>query len=163
MGRKIRDTAGVESTQKETDGLGFFDMTTEFQPEKILRQTRETLSLSLFGGAVRGEVEAYEIHMGTSVFHQSYASLGPGGAVSACGKFAGTYYHGLFDQPGFRKTFLEALASDCGKKRTQGLELSARDFKEKQYTALVRWLSSSIRMDLLKQAWQMEPRSTVAL
>ena len=118
---------------------------------------------SLFGSVVEGKVDAYEIHMGQSAHFENYAGFGKSGAVSTCQKLAGTYYHGLFDSAGFRKTFLDALAADCGKKRNAQPSVSIQFIKEQNYQKLSAWLSASINLDLLAQKWGMTPKVSLNL
>ena len=163
MGKKIFDKENLESSQKEIDGLGLFDMATEFQPEKVLRRVEGRVKLSLFGSEVEGEIDAYEIHMGVSSHQTDYPAFGNGGAVSPDRKIAGTYFHGLFDSGSFRQSFLDALAKDCGKPRLEGLNVSAREFKERHYKDLGAWLTKSINLDLLQKTWNISPRVSVRI
>lgn len=162
MGREISDADSVESSKKKIEALGYFDMVTEFQPEKTLKQVKTSASFPLFGKNVSGEIEAYEIHMGTSCFRTKYSGFGPGGAISLCGNMAGTYYHGLFDSADFRESFLQALAEGCGKTRTPGTGLSAREVKEKNYTLIAKALSDALRPGILKEKWGIERRPLVS-
>lgn len=163
LGKKIVDEHYAESSQKEIPGLGLLHMITEFHPEKILRRVEEDVKLDLFGSRVEGRIEAYEIHMGRSHHGMEYRPFGKDGAVSPCGRIAGTYYHGLFDRAEFRSSFLKALAKDCGKSPVAGLSLSAAELKEKHYSDLAAWLANSIDLDLLKQTWNIAPRKSANL
>lgn len=158
LGKKIKDPGTVESRLRETSGLGFFDMTTVFKPEKILKQTSDKIEARIFGRGVSSAVDVYEIHMGISEHHVPANPFGKTGAVTENGKIIGTYYHGLFESPDFRKSFFDALAADCGKKRTGGAPVSAAQIKEQNYQKLSVWLSSSINLDLLAKKWGITPR-----
>lgn len=158
LGKKIQDPAAVESRLRETEGLGFFDMTTVFQVEKILKRTEDKIEAEIFGRNISSAVEVYEIHMGTSEYHTASKSFGKTGAVTGNGKVIGTYYHGLFESPDFRKSFFDALAADCGKKRTAGVQVSSRQIKEQNYQKLSAWLTSSINLDLLAEKWGIVPK-----
>ena len=150
MGRFLRDPEGVESHPAEMQGLGFFEMATEFYPEKVLRRVQAMLDLSLFSGRVCGPVQAYEIHMGQTVHHQPYDPFGEGGAVHPSGRLAGTYYHGLFESGGFRKSFLDALARDAGKKRMTSDAFSKDELKEIHYGRLAGLLTGHLNLKLLE-------------
>ena len=158
LGEKIKDPEAVESRFRETEGLGFFDMTTTFQPEKVLKRVEEKIEAVIFNQKISAVIESYEIHMGTSQPHRNYESFGKTGAVTEDGRILGTYSHGLFDSADFRKSFLDALAADCGKRRTAGAPVSMRLIKEQNYQKLSSWLSSSINLDLLADKWGITPR-----
>ncbi len=161
MGRRIVDPSGMDSIAGDKEGFGFLDMTTEFKPEKIVRRTSDNLSVALFGGSVKGRIEGYEIHMGRTLHHAPYAALGEGGAVHASGRIAGSYYHGLFDNPEFRCSFLESLARLRGKYRGP-LEagLTRRAQSEAQYNRLAALLSRHLDLQALYQCLQLSPHSS---
>ncbi len=108
LGRSIRDANGHES-RGSLEGLGFFDMKTEFQPEKVLRRLRLQAKENLTGSSVM--LEGYEIHMGRSSIREEPLFTSPefsDGAIK--GNVAGTYIHGVFDSGDFRRIFLERLS-----------------------------------------------------
>jgi len=81
---------------------------------KHLRRRRGRLSL---GDAL---VEGYEIHSGVSRGEALdrplvYLEQGNDGAISADGQIAGTYLHGLFDQPTAADALLGWAGLDTGK------------------------------------------------
>jgi adenosylcobyric acid synthase len=119
LGRQILDPEGVESSHGPLDGLGLLDVITTFAPRKVIRQVHGVHRES--GRAVHG----YEIHMGQTTTGRSVASLfdikagegatrRPEGAVSEDGQVWGTYLHGLFDHPEFRRAFLNRLREHRG-------------------------------------------------
>lgn len=102
LGETIADPLAIESNLGEVQGLGYFSMTTELQPEKLLRQQQGFLWDK--STAVKG----YEIHCGRSrgealtnpaLYMVTDNELCSEGAVSADGQLLGTYLHGLFDMP----------------------------------------------------------------
>jgi adenosylcobyric acid synthase len=114
LGRKIRDPRGLESTEREIDGLGLLDVVTSFARKKILIQISGTHRET--GCPVVG----YQVHMGRtrtgSGVHPLLDVQKPDGsrrwtegAVNSEGRIFGTYVHGLFDAPGFRRMFLNRL------------------------------------------------------
>jgi adenosylcobyric acid synthase len=116
LGKKVSDPAGVESQERDADGLGLLDVKTVFLPEKHLYQVEAVHIES--GMPVRG----YEIHMGetergsgvppalTIQSRNSDANLSTAdGAVSSEGNVWGTYIHGLFDDDAFRRRFIDSL------------------------------------------------------
>lgn len=104
LGRHIHDPLGLEGKPGSGPGLGFLDMETTLQAEKHLRNVKGRLA----PGFAVAPVSGYEIHAGES----SGPALGrnllllddggcerPEGALSPDGQVAGTYLHGLFEQP----------------------------------------------------------------
>lgn len=158
MGRTILDPQNLESSRTEVEGLNLLDVTTEFCAEKTLKQARETLKVQLFGYAVEGEVEAYEIHMGQTILRRSYEPFGPGGAIDRNGLFAGTYYHGLFDGAAFRSSFLKALAQTAGKSLPEEqMEIDRSQFKEIQYTRLKKLIETHLDLTPLRECLGIPP------
>jgi adenosylcobyric acid synthase len=120
LGRELLDPLGVESSAARMEGLGLLDVTTTFEPEKTTQQVR---GISLED---EEEVEGYEIHMGQSICAPTTGPRfkitsegGAGveryeGAVSADGCVWGTYVHGVFDAPAFRRRILNRLRARRG-------------------------------------------------
>jgi adenosylcobyric acid synthase len=114
LGRSIRDTARVESRRVQEKGLGLLDVETAFQARKTVRQVS---AHHLQSGM---EITGYEVHMGQTArgkgvqpFLEIHAgpesSAYPDGATAEEGRICGTYVHGLFDRPEFRRYFLNQL------------------------------------------------------
>ena len=123
LGRRITDPDGVESSCPEIEGLGLLDVETVFRGEKRTVRVAGRLTGAALGDAGI-EVEGYEIHMGQT-------SLGPNakpcvelesadeaawmdGAAGSDGQICGTYIHGIFDRPEFRRGWLNRLRSRKG-------------------------------------------------
>jgi adenosylcobyric acid synthase len=115
LGSRLLDPEGVESTTATAEGLGLLDHVTMFESEKKTVQVR-ALSLDF-----DEEVSGYEIHMGRTqnaghvrpMFHVRAeggrtVSRVDGGR-SENGLVWGTYIHGIFDAPTFRRQFLNTL------------------------------------------------------
>jgi adenosylcobyric acid synthase len=104
LGREISDPDGIEGPPQTAAGLGLLDISTALTGAKVLRQVT--------GSAYGAPFEGYEMHMGVS----SGAGLArpfvhfddgrPDGAVSANGRAAGCYVHGLFASDAFRQAWL---------------------------------------------------------
>lgn len=113
LGRRIADPLGIEGPAGDAPGLGLLDVETVLAPQKTLRQTA-ALDVAT-GLSVRG----YEIHMGVTqgadcarpMLHLQNSVEGRtrDGAISADGKVAGCYLHGLFAADPFRRRYLEML------------------------------------------------------
>jgi adenosylcobyric acid synthase len=112
LGRRVRDTLLVESTQRECDGLGFLPILTELASEKHLARVSGRFDACLSGvwRSLCGlPFDGYEIHMGRT--------SGPDDSVltvSEDGMVAGTYIHGLFERAEPRAALLTALAAARG-------------------------------------------------
>ncbi|MGB8818295.1 MAG: cobyric acid synthase [Rhizobiaceae bacterium] len=109
LGRTVTDPLGLEGGAREAAGLGLLNVETVMQPEKTVRNSRAVSSL--FGSAL----DAYEIHLGHTqgadcVRPFSQVDGREEGAVSADGKVAGTYLHGLFNADEFRRRYLASLS-----------------------------------------------------
>ncbi len=123
LGKNINDPSHVE-TGGMSKGLGLLDVETELLASKKTVQVRaRTLAESWAHDCL---VEGYEIHMGrttraktiSACFRiltnqgQSSSDLGEDrddGAMSAEGLVWGTYIHGVFDQPDFRRQWLHRV------------------------------------------------------
>ena len=114
LGRQIVDPHGAEGGGT-TEGLGLLDITTELIVNKKTTQVRaHPLHVH---SAIECVVEGYEIHMGmTKVkgLQPSFRIDGGSetafdGACSEDGRVWGTYIHGVFDQPAFRRLWLNRI------------------------------------------------------
>jgi len=126
LGVRVDDPLSMESTQKSGEGFGLLPLTTELKREKTL--TRVTVRDPRTGHDVSG----YEIHHGETLL-----DAGPGGSampllVDAAGRALafglddaaladdgfprvwGTYLHGVFDEDGFRRAFIDTLRTVKG-------------------------------------------------
>jgi len=114
LGEWVHDRAGVESAPESEPGLGLLPAETEFRGEK---RTARASGLHRASGL---EVSGYEIHMGETQVRGGAPLLAlapdgrPDGCVHADGRVWGTYLHGIFDAPGFRRHFLDGLRARRG-------------------------------------------------
>jgi adenosylcobyric acid synthase len=124
LGQEIADPKGLEGGGTSR-GLGFLDVMTEIDAPKICRQVRAT-SL-LYGVEYRAPVHGYEIHLGRTSRKTVNACFrieasetwegdarGDEGAASENGRIWGTSIHGLFDQAGFRRGWLNRVRGRKG-------------------------------------------------
>ncbi|MCS7312416.1 MAG: cobyric acid synthase [Acidobacteria bacterium] len=123
LGQAIYDPYRVESERSEMAGLGLLPVVTVFSRSKVTRRVRaEVLADRGLLAGLRGmEVTGYEIHMGRSeggsaVFrlYRSNGSVIDDGAVDERGLVFGTYLHGLFENPVFRRSLLDRLRVQRG-------------------------------------------------
>ena len=108
LGRAVHDPDGMEGPAGSTPGLGLLDIETRMSGDKSLREVsaRHAVSGLPFHG--------YEIHIGQSDGPDrarpfAYVGDTPEGAVSADGRVAGSYLHGMFSDDGFRTEWLSRL------------------------------------------------------
>ncbi|SPJ23412.1 cobyric acid synthase [Palleronia abyssalis] len=113
LGRVISDPDGVEGAPGEDPGLGLLDIATVMSADKRLTEVQGTHC------ATGLPFDGYEIHMGRSEGAdraRPFATVDdqPEGAVSADGRVAGSYLHGMFTDDAFRGAWLAGfgVASD---------------------------------------------------
>ncbi|MBL0405759.1 cobyric acid synthase [Microvirga aerilata] len=114
LGRRIDDPFGIEGEAgRSVEGLGLLDVTTTLTPRKRLEAvTGSTLP-------DRTPLSGYEMHIGETTGPEAsgrpFAQLSgerPDGAVSADGRVAGTYVHGLFSDDRQRARWLGLLGAE---------------------------------------------------
>ena len=112
LGRSLDDPQGIEGPAGRVAGLGLLDIDTEMTGDKALAEVTGRHAAS--GTALRG----YEMHIGRSTgpsLARPFLSLKngtgdrPEGAVSADGRVAGSYLHGLFAADDFRHAYLSSI------------------------------------------------------
>ena len=104
LGLKVEDPEGLEGEVGTTKGLALFEMVTRMVPGKQLRMVNGGLTSHIASTVVTGALKGYEMHNGVTegaALVRPFAELEgrPDGAVSADGQVAGTYIHGVFDEP----------------------------------------------------------------
>ncbi|OEY66242.1 cobyric acid synthase [Marinobacter sp. X15-166B] len=112
LGQRVDDPDGLEGNAGSTDGLGLLAMTTTMVAGKQLKEVRGTLNLPVGNAAMGATFSGYEMHNGVS---KGAALARPlvtmnghnDGALSADGQVAGTYVHGIFDQPSACESLLQ--------------------------------------------------------
>ncbi len=122
LGRKVSDPEGLEGAPGESEGLGFLNVETVLDPVKRLSRVS---ARHLASGA---ETSGYEIHLGRTTgpdLARPFAMVGetPEGAISADGRVAGLYLHGIFGGDAFRAAFLKELGASSS--RRHGAEVEA--------------------------------------
>lgn len=154
LGKKIRDSYHLESRQHEIPGLGVMPVTTVFKKEKILAQVT---AIEISSGL---KVSGYEIHHGRTLNLKNHKaafrvieSQGKGvnesdGTVSKDTRIWGTYIHGIFDESGFRRDFLNRLRV---KKGWQAITSSSSITLDRELDKLAQVLRDNLDMDLTRK------------
>ncbi|MEE8168679.1 MAG: cobyric acid synthase [Candidatus Hydrothermarchaeales archaeon] len=156
LGKRIIDN-GIEGNG-ELEGLGLLDVETRFEEYRKVTKQVEGKVLADYGflRAAAGEsVAGYEIHMGKTILGSNAQPLldlsgRVDGAMNREGTVFGTYLHGIFDSPGFRKAFFAGL--DSGK--TAPRDVDVRDAWLKSITRAASTVSESIEIDMI-EGWLM--------
>ena len=169
LGLRVEDPWGMESDFREVQGMGLLNAVTTLEQEKATFQV-EAVPVS---GRPYGEgwrLEGYEIHLGRTILGEGPAPFlkvfrrdGKGtvvldGAISSDGKVWGTYIHGIFDHPGFRRSFLNTIREQKGLPPLDSpLTFNGRDFRRRQYDELARLVRNSLEMERVFQIMGLVP------
>lgn len=150
LGRAVHDPDGIEGEAGSSDGLGWLDIDTTLEPRKHLRNVRGRLAFA--DAAASG----YEIHCGVSTgagLARPCVRLADGrsdGALSADARIAGTYLHGVFDEP----QALAAWLRWAGLRDAQPLDLRA--LREAAIDRLADAVQSHLDTRLLMELFALE-------
>ena len=147
MGKVLDDSLGLEGGEKRIlDGLGFFDNTTVFG--EYQKRVVKSDGKMLIGDC--GDISGYELHMGMTdtnekplfrITNRLEFKGADEGSYRSDEMTYGTYLHGIFDKPAFRKYFMslirhgdKAVCTNCVKDYDDVIEDSikkiASSFKE---------------------------------
>jgi adenosylcobyric acid synthase len=171
LGLQVRDPRGVEGATGAQRGLGLLPVETDLASEKTTRRvSARAMGGPGFFGQCRGmEVVGYEIHRGRTAPTVEGPALftcadgTPDGAAARDGAVWGTYIHGIFDAPGFRRAWLKSLTEK--KERSQGGAVASaaagrterlgpgenqRDVTEREIDRLADIVEASLDMDRLR-------------
>ena len=121
LGQWLYDPEAIEGGNASYQGLGYLAMETTFQAKKILRQTSGYFYQQTI------PVAGYEMHQGISTgaaLSKPLFALTEGfdGAISDCNQIAGSYLHGLFDQP----KACDALLNWAGYQSNKAVDFQAK-------------------------------------
>lgn len=152
LGREVYDTKHIESGSKKTRGLGVLPIITYFKKEKILSQVK---AKEIASGL---KVCGYEIHHGRTRIidkcrpaFQVTENCGKkvnayDGAMARDGRIWGTYMHGVFDEPVFRRDFLNRIRR---KKNLPALPQEISFNQDKEFDKLADLVRKNIDTKLL--------------
>jgi adenosylcobyric acid synthase len=149
LGERVDDPLGIESTASRRAGLGWLPVDTIFRREKF---TQLNAGTGLGGELVHG----FEIRHGYTRPRPGWSGWlnvmsTDGHAVSARDEHErvfGTSLHGLFEEDGFRSSFLRRVASVRGRRwRSSGLSFAAT--RERQIDRIADACESHLDTDAL--------------
>ena len=110
LGREISDPDGIEGPPQTVPGLGYLDFATALTGGKTLRRVS--------GTACGAPFEGYEMHVGETEGEAlsrpflHFEDGRPEGAISADGRVAGCYVHGIFASDAFRHAWLATFEGE---------------------------------------------------
>ncbi|MDA1010139.1 MAG: cobyric acid synthase [Chloroflexi bacterium] len=155
LGERIVDPAGVEAEPGASEpGLGLLPLVTTFVAAKSTRRVTGQLAADRAPWGTAGlAVAGYEIHMGQTT-PSGPTGVAPlialegrmDGAVSADGRVAGTYLHGLLHNDGWRTALLQALG-----RALEGNGGTAHEQREAAFERLADVIEASLDVDLLEE------------
>jgi adenosylcobyric acid synthase len=142
LGTAVRDELGAEAPAGSwVEGLGLLPVETVFGATKTTRRSagEAVATRGIWAAAAATRVSGYEIHMG-----ETRGDVEPllrlegraDGAVSADGRVAGTYLHGVFDGDEFRRAILGQLGGT--REQTSGSREERREREFDRVAAVVR-------------------------
>jgi len=165
LGESIDDPDGVEGRPRRETGLGLLPLRTTFGSGKrtVPRRGRVASGLPAALAAAGGApVEGYEIHAGESrvegppLFELEAVPGIPAagdGTWAAEGRIVGTYLHGLFDLPDFRRAWLVSIDRrgtwQGGNPKVAGIALA--DARDLALDRLADAVTTSLDMDELRR------------
>jgi len=164
LGQEVRDPLGVEGEPRTEAGLGLLPLITTMAGAKTTTQVEARWQ----DGTGNGVLSAYEIHMGVTeprgegqpafeIISRNGAPLKVAdGWISPNRRVWGTYLHGLFDNDGFRRAFLEEVREEQSAMETAPRELSYKKFQETQLDRLADLLRRHLDMAHIKTMIQPE-------
>lgn len=152
LGKVIYDRKNIESRKKEIKGLGILPIVTEIRAHKTLSQI---VARDISSGH---KVSGYEIHHGRtrtignlkSVFEVTHSGNKNGkksdGVRTQDNRCWGTYIHGIFDNDGFRRHFL----NDVRKRKNLGPLKTGKNYDvNREIDKLSSLVRKNMNMDLL--------------
>ncbi|MBN2656499.1 MAG: cobyric acid synthase [Spirochaetales bacterium] len=151
LGDSISDPLGLEGDKDHISGMGLLPAETVLTPDKkTVRAQGRPASGRAFLRNLSEAVSGYEIHMGVTELKKGALPLficdtgEKDGAISENGKIWGTYFHGVFNEPGFRRKWLESIGwTPSGEPR------SLNDVQEEHLDRLARIVEENCSMDLI--------------
>jgi adenosylcobyric acid synthase len=164
LGQEVRDPLGVEGDPRMEVGLGLLPLITTMAGAKTTTQVEARSA----DRTAYGVLSAYEIHMGVTepqgegqpafeIISRNHEPLQVAdGWVSPDRRVWGTYLHGLYDNDGFRRAFLQELREERQVSPMASAEMSYKNFQEAQLDRLADLLRRHLDMAHIKRMIQPE-------
>ncbi len=162
LGQKIEDLQGLEGGTPGTyAGLGLLPLTTRFHAGKTTHQAVGRLAAG--GEGWQGMmISGYEVHSGQSILAPGATSFAEimersGRSEAATdGAFVdrrllGTYFHGIFDVPSFRRAFLDEVRQRKGLSGLSDAQLDEADRAAQSLDALAAHLRQHLDLAILER------------
>ena len=129
----------VESSAGSVPGLGLLPTSVEFGRDKVLGTPH--------GSALGEAVVGYEIHHGVVQVE------GGDSFLDGCrvGSVAGTTWHGIFENDGFRRAFLRDLAARAGRRFVAAPDVSFAGLRQERLDALGDAVADHLDTDALRR------------
>ncbi|MEX2473716.1 cobyric acid synthase [Marinobacter sp.] len=150
LGIEIEDPDGLEGEAGSTEGLGLLDITTRMVAGKQLKDVSGTLTI----GLERAGFTGYEMHNGVTTGAALASPIAildgkPDGAISDDGQIAGTYIHGIFDQPEACRAILHwaGLGTDT---KLGGAAVNYQQHRQQQLDRLADLVEEHLDTDWLR-------------
>jgi adenosylcobyric acid synthase len=144
LGLSVEDDVEAAAPAVEK-GLGLLPVTTVFQREKVTRRVT--------GRAMGEAVTGYEIHHGSTAPPDGGGWMdladGPEGAATPDRAVLGTSVHGLFENDGFRRAFLGAVARRAGVDWEPGPPVSFAAARERQFDRVADALDEHLDIETI--------------
>lgn len=158
LGKRIYDHHGVESHQREIEGISLLNIETVFETKKITSQVEAEFNTSPFHPFTYSPahffLRGYEIHMGVSRGEIGLLRIKRCGGEeildgSINGNCWGTYLHGIFDSDEFRRALINAVRKNKG---LDPLDIKVRyhEIKDRQIDYLADIIRKNVDMDFIK-------------
>ncbi len=152
LGKTIIDPEGLEGVSGSLAGLGLLDVETEMTSEKETVQTQARLCHDNPFTSNTTPIEAigYQIHMGTTRLNTKAHPLftitdeHTDGAFALDSNVWGTYLHGVFDTPDFRRSWLRSIGWD-----SIMAPISLKEKREEELERLADIIEEHLDMKLL--------------
>lgn len=151
LGESISDPFGLEGEKESVDGLALLSVSTTMSEGKItVRSVAEAFGKKGFLTDFNDVVSGYEIHMGETVRLKNTSPLfrmndgTVDGSISDDGKIWGSYFHGIFNTPGFRRKWLQSIGW-----KPSGEARCLDDVQNEQLDYLADILEENLDMDFI--------------
>jgi adenosylcobyric acid synthase len=159
LGNIISDPYQGESKRKTAEGLGLLNIDTTLKKEKATFLVEALPAERIEWAGDNGTLKGYEIHLGRTTLNEGVRPMFcickrlnqkvnlPEGAVSSDGRVWGTYIHGIFDNDGFRRSFINLLRKEKGLPPRETLRFSYDEEKERSFNLLASLVRENLDMD----------------